>query len=327
MTERTNDWIREHRVGDTEEIRARLVGIGPGRVAARMFPEADPDRLQVMADMCFAFGYVVDDLIDDLQQDTDHLTVRLNRLLWVLEHPMSPPLDDDPLAAALVDLRTRLAALATPGQLDRLAQAWRRLVCTGLWERSLSGHGRVPDMDEAVAVRIQAMGLDVTSWFCDVVGAYRVDVEEMLTPAGRALLEAAALVFAWDNDIVSHAKDEADGMTHNLLTVVAHQHGWDLPRALTHGVDLRNQAMTMFMRLRERLHREGSPALRLYLRDVGRQLAALTHHWRTSARYRRPTGSSTADHLPELAENRDPTIPELGAPPPIAAISWWWDVV
>jgi hypothetical protein len=67
--------------------------------------------------------------------------------------------------------------------------------------------------------------------------------------------------------------------------------------------------------------------MRLYLRDVGRQLASLTHHWRTSARYRQPSDGRETDYLSELAVDLDPACPELGAPPPIAAISWWWDVV
>ncbi|GAB3692014.1 hypothetical protein GCM10027589_57820 [Actinocorallia lasiicapitis] len=327
INERTNRWLLDHRVvARDEEHRERLTTYGLGYIAAMFFPHADLERAQLGADLICAWGFPVDDLIDDIAQDSDEVVLRLNSLLRLLDAPGCPPLDDDPLAAAWCEARERLLRLATPAQIVRHAESWRLWFFGGACERAQRTLGGVPGLAETVTVKLYGVGAAVPMTYCEIAGGYRLDADELALPAVRALGEMMWILCNWDNDIFSLPRDLTNGIgDSNLITILARRDGVGVRQAVATALTMRNQVMALFLRLRAELAPQVSPQTRLYLRDVGLHIAAYTRFWHHSSREKIEVDPRYAGLLPEITVDTSPDGVELGAPLPIPAIAWWWE--
>ncbi|MFJ1753510.1 hypothetical protein [Kitasatospora sp. NPDC088134] len=327
IEERTNRWLLDHRIVARDEAhRERLTSYGLGWIASMFFPHADLERAQLGADLICAWGFPVDDLIDDVRQDSDRLVLRLNNLLRLLDAPSCPPVDDDPLAAAWVEARTRLLRFATPAQIARHTESWRLWFFGGTCERAQRSLGGVPDLNETVAVKLYGVGAAVPMTYCEIAGDYRLDADELALPAVRALGEMMWILCNWDNDIFSLPRDLTNGIGEsNLITILARRDGTGVPEAVATALAMRNQVMALFLRLREQVLPQVSEPMRLYLRDVGLHIAAYTEFWHHSCREKLEVDPAHAGLLPEIAVDTAPDAVVLGGPLPVPAIAWWWE--
>ncbi|WP_172387777.1 hypothetical protein [Streptomyces sp. MNP-20] len=326
INERANDFVLHHLIGKDDAYRDWLGRTGFGRLAATWFPYAELERVQLAADLISGWGFVMDDLIDDPHLPRDAVTVRLNRLLRLLDAPQCPPLDDDPLALALADARTRLVRYATPTQIRRFAWTWRLWFFGGAWERAQRALGGPQDLGQATALRLYNVGIGTSTSFCEIAGDYHLDSAELTAPAVRALTEMTWILVAWDNDIFSLPKDLTHDVAEaNLTLVLARHYDEDPAKALIRAVDLRNQVMALFLRLRDRIRPGASPALALYLRDLGLQIAGYSHFWHTSSREREGVDSRYAELFPHIGVDHEADDRDPGPAPPVPAIAWWWE--
>lgn len=323
INEQAIAFVRNYAISRDDRYCDALARAGFGRLAAVWFPYADLERAQLTADF-MGWGYVVDDLIDDPTTDRDLLVVRLHRLLRLLDAPLCPPLDDDPLALALVDLRTRLLALATPVQVHRVAVAWKQWFFGGVWQRAQREVG-VGDLARVTAMRLYDVGMEAMTAWCEIAGNYRLASADLVAPPVRALTEMTGLLAAYDNDIFSLPKELTDQLADtSIITLCAMRRGGDTLQGLADTVDLRNQTMALFLRLREQTRRGASAALTQYLGDLGRVVAGSTHFWHTSPRYGEGVDARYAGLLGDVVVGGPDHGPDVGNAPPIPAIAWWW---
>lgn len=325
LDRRTSDWARAHRLGLTEQGPDYLARVGSGHMAARVFPHAATDHAQTGSDY-LGFMFALDDVADILgPRDIGAYAARAARLQRLVDAPGSPPLDDDPYAGALADLLDRLARIATPGQLYRLAVGFRAFLFGALWQASSHLDGSALDLNQYTALRIPSFGLRSLLPVLEIVHRYHPDDEELAAPAVRALTEMAGFIGSCDNDIYSWAKDSAVGAAHvNLVGVLSRGSGDDglaQHEALVEAVALRNHVMALFVRRCAEVSRDASAGLRYYLRDLGGFVAGWSEFHRISRRFQQP---GKAQLVTAAAPPPTTAAPDASIPLPIPTIAWWW---
>jgi hypothetical protein len=167
--------------------------------------------------------------------------------------------------------------------------------------------------------------MGVITTLCEIAGNYRLASADLVGPPVRALTEMTWLLAAYDNDIFSLPKELTDQLADtSIVTLCAMRRGGDTLQGLADTVGLRNQTMALFLRLREQTRCGASAALTQYLGDLGRVVAGSTHFWHTSPRYREGVDARYAGLLGDVAVGGPDHGPDVGNPPPIPAIAWWW---
>ncbi|MFJ2603710.1 hypothetical protein ACIO13_01795 [Streptomyces sp. NPDC087425] len=296
------------------------------RCASMIFPDAPLEQLQIIADFN-AWVFAMDDYIDlpGGVGDAVQATVRLARLVRSVEAPEAAPLDGSPLGVALADVVARLSRCATPAQLARFAESFRRGMFCMAWQRSLLDDGEDHDLNEYAALRLGASFVPPYSALFEIVHGYRLDGEELATPPARALTEMTWLLIGLHNDVHTWAKEEAShapGLS--AVTVLARETDGDLREALARALALSNQIMALFVRLRDHTQEQASDGLRLYLRDLGRLIAGNLEYHLHMPHYRRGLEPGHQQLLDQIWV--DPTSVDVasGPPPALASIAWWW---
>jgi uncharacterized protein (DUF2461 family) len=131
-----------------------------------------------------------------------------------------------------------------------------------------------------------AAGAPIASMI-EIVAGLEVPGREMDSAKVRAISELGAMIGALDNDRISRFKEShEDKEEHALLDVMMQARGCSPEAALRHIVALRDRMMCLFLRLSEEAMREGSPALRRYLADLGHMIRGHIDWSFTVARYR-----------------------------------------
>ncbi|MCH0540793.1 terpene synthase [Streptomyces sp. MUM 203J] len=323
----TAAWAEAFRIG-SEELRARLVAQEMGTFAARILPEGREEVVGLLADfVLWLFG--VDDghcEEGELGRRPGELAAELHRLLRVAHNPEAPVKLDDPLAAGLRDLRLRVDRYGTPGQAQRWVDTLREYFFAVVWESSYRRSGTVPDLDDYTLMRLYDGATTVVLPLLEIGHGYELQLHERDNKAVRAVTEIMSFIITWDNDIFSYHKEKKEktstGYYLNALRVMEEREGLTPEQALTTAISQRDRAMSLYVRLTERLARDGSPQLRQYLRSIGHFIRGAEDWGISSVRYTTP--DDPAD-MPSYF--RDTPMDDSGEPLDIPVIRWWWDLL
>ncbi|MFI9785180.1 hypothetical protein ACIHEI_17000 [Kitasatospora sp. NPDC051984] len=293
-------WLARHRLLDGQPHRAMRIGRQrSGHLAARTNPEVPADMLRLLSDWyvwLFSFddGYCEDRERGARPAPLARTTALLARVLDadLAEADVAEAGLDGPahtFAAALRDIRDRVAAQASPSQLFRWECSVRDYLHAQVWEAANREAGLVPGPAEYVAMRRHAGATYTCLTLVDVAAGYEVPSAEADSPALRRLRDITANLVSWDNDLYSHAKETAGGQgRHNLVEVLALHHRCSSAEARKSAIAMRDAEMAAFVELSRTVRTTGSPATAAYARGLGLWLRGHIDWSRSSSRFDAP---------------------------------------
>jgi hypothetical protein len=322
-------WVDASGLCPDEASRAVAVASNSAEFYARFAPAADPERLWVAA--CWVYwGFVFDDARCDegpFAADPAAFAALAGSVQRALEVP-GPLRTGDRYAAALHDLGEHMRACAGPVQCRRFHHAHRAWLGGVQWQIGNRAAGRMPDLDEYLAMRLHAAGGEPTYALLEIANGIDVPAAEMDSPAVLALTEMAMLVASLDNDRHSYARETGLGQTgQNIVTVLMAQDGLSPGRALREAIALRDAILDRFLALRAEILPRAGAALRRYLEDLGHGIRGNIEWGLRVPRYAGPVGAGSSPvrarvpaQLPwtprPLRGGRDPRR--------LPSIAWWW---
>ncbi len=320
----TAAWANAYGIGSAE-LRARLVQQSIGTFAARILPGGHEDVVRLLADFVMWLFAVDDGHCEegDLGRHPGELAGHLHRLLRVAQNPEAPLLLEDPLAAGLRDLRTRVNRFGTPGQAARWIAALREYFFSVVWEASHRSSETVPSLTDYTLMRLYDGATSVVFPILEMAHGYELQPHERDCAAVRAAEEMASFVITWDNDILSHHKERSGtGYYLNVLRVLKKETGTDSAGAMAAAIAQRDRVLLLFLRLAGEVAVWGSPQLRNYMQHL-RSFIRGSQDWGISS-IRYTTPDNPADLPTAFRSTPTDDNPE---PLEIAAVSWWWDLV
>lgn len=230
----TLEWVKYFQLVTDEKAFERLRLSKFGRLAARAYPDAALDRLEIISDWN-TWLFVIDDQCDEsgLGKHPDQLLNLHNRCLEILSgYPVKP--DDVPLIHALYDIYHRLRPISTQAWLLRFTKSVSEYFEATFWEAQNRFYQRWPNTDTYILMRPFSGGLYTDIELIEI--AEEIDIP-CIARAHPCLMELANLtnnVVCWSNDIISLQKEKAHGDMHNMVLVMQHE----LRISLQESVDL-----------------------------------------------------------------------------------------
>ncbi|WP_214111338.1 terpene synthase family protein [Acrocarpospora catenulata] len=333
---RTVQWMDDFGMHRGRTQRDYLATQKVGYFASLTMPHGSGEGLQIASDQLF-WLFTFDDMYCDEREgeaSLDELVQLLGKLARILEAPTAEMLPGNPWADGLRDLRRRLDLYATPVQTARWVEELRKYLFGLIWEAVNRSAGRIPRINDYVAMWLNVTATAPSLMFIDISSGYEVSAEEMSTPRVRALTEMANALVGWDNDIISFNKEafrkERYGYAElqNLVSVLAHQNDCSIADALTTAVAMRDRVMSLFLRLSEEVKNEAGTELHRYVHGLGEWVRGYLEWSMITDRYgdpRNPGDALAPQRIPMPRTWKDDPTDDSLEPLPVTAIGWWWD--
>ncbi|WP_328296384.1 hypothetical protein OG389_00345 [Streptomyces sp. NBC_00435] len=315
ISARSRQWISKYGLGSPEKIEANNIG----EAACLTLPLTPEPITQIYCDVA-NFAVVLDDLalggLGGGEGLLRYLPSYICRVRYTCAVPGARLLDaDNPIEAPWIDLAQRLHAGSSSALAMQFADALQVWMVAMLAEET----GEVNDVNSYLGQRIGGVGNSAAEALL-AIGA-GLGPDQRMTPAFRALSDAASALTVIDNDLVSYGKETTEGKpaSRNLIHLLQEQRGLDFQAALDETVDIHDRMMGLFVRLRDQEYTAASPAMRQYLTGLGHIIrGSWDYYWRESThRYQ------GADRVMADGGFADAPVGHGRLDEP--AISWWWD--
>jgi hypothetical protein len=314
---RAIQWIDDIGLVTNERDRARVLGTNSAEFYGRFAPDASEDELLV-AVLWVYWGFAFDDARCDsgpMSDDPSAFLAMAGRLQRAMEDSEPPT---DRFSIALHDIVQRMRTCASPTQVRRFIDAHRHWLYCVAWQIGNKAEGRMPGLDEYLAMRIGAAGGPPTIALLEIANKLEIPAREMDSPPVRALTEMTQLIAALDNDLQSYRKEAEETHTgQNIVNVLVHHENRAAQDAVTRAIAIRDRMMIRLLDLRDRVWPGASPELDVYLRGLGHAIRG-NIDW--AARVPRYQGDQRAEPV-TTGRPHDDTAARL----PVTGFSWWWD--
>ena len=323
---RAEEWIRASGMCPTERECAWAAASHSADFYARFVPEADEERLLATA-LWVYWGFAFDDARCDsgpLSSRPGQFAILAGRVQRALEAP-SVRDTSEPFIPPLQDIVARFRSLGTPAQVRRFADAHRAWLSGVAWQIGNQAAGRMPDLDEYLAMRVLASGGEPTFAMVELANGPEVPSGELHHPAVRALTEMAITVAALDNDRHSMRKELLrDNADQNIFSVLMHHQDLSRQEAVEASIALRDRVLARFLVVHDRVRPKAGEALARYLQGLRHGIRGNAEWGVRVPRYLSMGASpdTMADSELEWAD-----APSDGSATPVdaPAVSWWWD--
>lgn len=317
-------WMRRFSLCANEIERNRLAQSGCGQLAARIAPNATRQTLQIVSDF-FIWNVSFDDEYCDegpLSRQPGKLARTVSLIHRAIEVPESELHEGDRYARAMLDIRRRLDAYATPSQMYQWLTAMRGWFLTETWKSGNVARGRIPTLDEYATLRLYSGGAMVFPVLTAIAENYAVSLDSLEDRRVKALTEIAASLVAWMADIASYGKEVArEHGGHNLVSVIQHEHGCSPEWATVQATAMCGQIMELFLRLRDNLALDAPAELHRYLQTLGHYIRASFDWCHASERYAYGDMSAVVSKEDFTSQTNSPLQASS-----IASIAWWWTI-
>jgi len=237
----TDAWVARNGLVRRESARIRFTDADFCWFAAMVYPTADAQCLDLMADW-FAWFFLFDDHLDDgeIGRSLEKLGRLADEMRAVIESPdfgagfVTRP-GVPAVVSSLADLWTRTAPGMTPYWRQRFVQhVAEGLAAAAVWEAGNRVEDRVPDEATYIEKRRHTGAIYVCMDLIEV--AERISLPPVVCESEpfRSALDAACDVVCWTNDYYSLDKERSLGEVHNLVHIVQHHRGLTTQEACTH---------------------------------------------------------------------------------------------
>ncbi|WP_344520896.1 terpene synthase family protein [Streptomyces rectiviolaceus] len=293
---------------------------------ARFAPVADDDRLlAAVLWVYWGFGF------DDARCDSGPLSGRpaqFNALAGQVQRACETDsaVADDRFIGALQDIMRRFRSFAPPTQVHRFAQAHRAWLSGVSWQIGNQAAGRMPGLDEFLAMRLLSAGGHPTFALLELATGAEVPDRDLHHPSVQALTEMAIMVASLDNDRHSLHKELSHGQAdQNIYTVLMAERGVPLQEAVDQANVLRDRILLRFLHLHDRVRPTAGTDLATYLQGLRYGVRGNNEWGMRVPRY------LSLGHWPEELEHTLPAWadePSDRRPGPVEqapCIAWWWD--
>ncbi|AGC47138.1 terpene synthase metal-binding domain-containing protein [Myxococcus stipitatus DSM 14675] len=322
----TQEWTARQRLYVDKRGLLRLSRLRAGEFVSRIMPSGSEPALQVAVDF-FVWLFAFDDAFCDEEafgQPPHDMAVYAGLLGHLLDSPQTRILPEDPFAQSLRGLQQRLVRHASPAQLHRWSDGVRGYLHGQVWEAANRDAQRVCDLDTYITLRLYSGAVMACPTLIDVVNGQELSAAELSRPLVRAASEVAATLVIWDNDLISHQKEQhTRGELHNLITVLMHARRCSEAEARQEALRMRDALMALLLRLLALGQAEASRPLSMYLKGLGHFVRANIDWSNVSGRYFDPELRAPTDNVMACE------TPSRGATPltplPIVSVQWWWD--
>jgi epi-isozizaene synthase len=196
-----------------------------------MYPNAPYRQLALISDL-LAWFFALDDRLDRAGP-ASRSSATLHTVRAALQHS-GRPLNarvQDPLQSAFADLHTRCRTLMSPALLDRLAGHLHATLDAFAHEEQCRRAATPPPEPTYILRRRHTS----CAWIFADLTEFATGIEVPATVHAWAeyqeLIECAADIAAWDNDLLSLPREMQQGEVNNLVLVLAHADGLELAAA------------------------------------------------------------------------------------------------
>ncbi|MFD4988200.1 hypothetical protein [Streptomyces sp. NPDC058374] len=325
VEQRAVEWLRTCGMCATDAEYQRAVGSRSVDFYGRFVPSAEDDRLLATA-LWVYWGFA----FDDARCDEGALSTRpaeFNALAGRVQRALEAPSVRDTTeryVPPLQDIADRFRSLGTATQFSRFAAAQRAWLSGVSWQIGSRALGRMPSLDEYLAMRLLSSGGEPTFAMVELALGVEVPAAEMHRPAVRALTEMAIMVAALDNDRHSLHREIGEGQDINVYNVLAHDSDLSAQEAVTAATGLRDRVLTRFLVLHEQVSARASLELRTYLLGLCDGIRGNVEWALRVPRYRAPDAGPTGAEraLPVCV---DAPSDSTRGPVPAPSVAWWWD--
>ncbi|XYH98454.1 terpene synthase family protein [Sorangium sp. So ce1128] len=276
-------------------------------LAARTYPKAERERLQIAADW-LSWLFLMDDECDEtgVGGDPERLMRVHERLLAVLRGA-PPSANDHPFVRSLHDLRTRMAERESSAWLARFAHAVEEYFSANRWEAKNRLLGVIPSASDYQAMRAHTGAVFTCFELTQITDGIKLPADVRQHPSVQRLALLANCVICWSNDIFSVNKESSQGDVHNLVIVLQNEHRLSNDEAVREAVRVHNGTVRAFVEQAAALDtfgREVDAELNRYLDGLRYWMRGnLDWSW-TALRYRRAAAESSGRlsfALPEIS--------------------------
>lgn len=249
----TLEWVKHFRLVTNEKAFERLRLSKFGRLAARAYPDAALDRLEIISDWN-TWLFVIDDQCDEsgLGKHPDRLLALHGRCIEILSGYSTKP-NDTPLIHALHDIYCRLLPLASNSWVLRFAKSAAEYFEATFWEAQNRYHGRWPDTDSYMLMRPFSGGLFTDIELIEIAENINMSCLARAHPRLMKLTALTNNVVCWSNDIISLRKEKAHGDMHNMVLVLQRERNISLQEALDFVKNLIDTQIQQFLILEKEL--------------------------------------------------------------------------
>ncbi len=224
-----------------------------GILAARAYPRADREMLQIAADW-IAWLFFMDDQCDEagIGRDLQQMTALHERFLAILEGA-APDAQDWGLTHALADLRHRLATHASDVWLRRFSNHVRLYFTANRWETTNRQRGTAPNIATYCAARLFSGAVYACFDLIELTDRIEIPFYARHHATVQQLERAANNIICWCNDVLSYPKEMKHGDLHNLVLVIQHEHRCSLSEAVDRALAMHAREVATFMQIREHI--------------------------------------------------------------------------
>ena len=270
----TERWARAYGLTARPQSRERLRATAPARLAGRISPNATRRGLQFNADWAAWLFLFDDEYCDESELGADPAaTVEMTVwMLGALEHGVAGR--HDTFAFALADLRSRLAAMATPVQQARFLGATTSYLYALGWE-AVHRQRRIPaEFGEYIRMRRHSGAVATCLALIDVANGFELTEEQWCSPELRAASDAVSDIICWSNDIVSFGREESQSLeVLSLPTVLARSYGLTVQEALDRCAAMVRARIEDYCSAERPLLASGNPGLIRFAADLRHWIA------------------------------------------------------
>src|SRR5512140_199686 len=213
-------WAQSLGLLPTEQHSRTAYKAKVGWLVARAFPTAMTSGLQLAADWTVLFC-ILDDYIEKLET-ADEVEACLQHLLDLLRADIAGS-SDDPFAMAMLDLRQRLLAMASPSFVASFADRLEELFAGNVAEARHRENAQILDVDSYVQLRQVTIGLQVMFVLAELAEGLSLPDNTREHPALKKLATRTTNIVAWANDLFTYEKEILQGEMHNLVAVLMNE--------------------------------------------------------------------------------------------------------
>jgi hypothetical protein len=325
------EWIDRFELTDDPAQRERLIGTRAAEIYARALPSADAERVADVAKWLY-WGFATDDLYYDMgptsKRAADFLALAAP-LVRLCEEPRATFTFELPHNDALRDLTNAILHHATPAQRIEWAHTARAWFFGMAWDVANAERGLPPSLNDYLAMRMHTGGLASWATTLSIANGIELTPEQATSGPVRAIVEAWSTFCLLLNDLMSFAKEarNADSSS-NVVSVIAHERGCELPEAVPQAHALSDRIATLFLALHAQLLTEAEArddeAMRVFLASLGHTWRGILDWGFCAPRYATggDPGAPPLQTFPGWADQ--PTDASL-EPLPHRSIAWWWE--